>query len=154
MMENGFTVVKDGPTLTIELGKELTTANAPALTEELSKYCGQGIEKVVFDATGLNFLTSSGIRTIFFAYQKLGGKPEIVFANCAQEIYDVLDYVGLTSVIKFETSMEMRKNYRRKLSELDHEKIEQQVRERREALENYGVHNDVVCYSMKLGQED
>lgn len=153
-MENDFIVTKEGTTLTIVLGKELTTANAPALTNELSKYYGQGIEKVLFDATGLIFLTSSGIRTIFFAYQKLGSTPEIVFANCAKEITSVLDHVGLTSVIKFEESMELRKQYRRRMSELDSDEIEQHAKERKEALENYEAHNDVVCYSMRLGQED
>jgi anti-anti-sigma regulatory factor len=55
-MENDFIVSIKGTTLTIELGKELTTANSPALTQELSKYRGQDINKVVFDASRLQIL--------------------------------------------------------------------------------------------------
>ena len=41
----------------------------------MNGYKGKGIEKVVFDATKLAYIASSGIRTIIFAKQKLGGKP-------------------------------------------------------------------------------
>ena len=53
MDEEYFVVTKEGTTLQIELGPKLNANNAPALTEELSKYVGQDIEKIVFDATGL-----------------------------------------------------------------------------------------------------
>ena len=56
MNEEFFVVTKEGTTLTIELGPKLNANNAPALTEELSKYVGQDIEKIVFDATGLFFI--------------------------------------------------------------------------------------------------
>ena len=92
---------QDGNVLTILLGKDLATANAPMLTEELTKYKEQGITKVVFDATKLTFLASSGIRVVIFCKQKLGGSPEIVFVNCAKEIYDIFDMTGIRSFITF-----------------------------------------------------
>lgn len=153
-MENDFVIVKDGPTLNIELGMELSTVNAPALTNELSKYQGQDIKRVIFDATGLAFLSSNGIRVIYYIFQKIGNKTEIIFLNCAKEIYDLLESINLTSFIKFEENNEMRIKYRRKLSQLDNAAIEQHVKQRAEALDNYEAHNDVVCYTMKLGQDD
>ena len=80
-MEKGFEVTKDGTTLNIVLGSELSAVNASALTGELSKYYNQGIEKVVFDATSLISLTSAGIRCVFYAYQDLGSQVKIVFIN-------------------------------------------------------------------------
>jgi len=71
-MEKNFEVKKDGSTLNVLLDDELSVANSPALTEELSKYRNQGIEKVVFDVTGLIYISSSGIRCIFYAFQELG----------------------------------------------------------------------------------
>jgi anti-anti-sigma factor len=100
-MEKDFEVKLDGSVLTILLGKDLATANAPMLTEELTKYKEQGITKVVFDATKLTFLASSGIRVVIFCKQKLGGSPEIVFVNCAKEIYDIFDMTGIRSFITF-----------------------------------------------------
>ena len=101
-MDKDFKVVKNGTTLDIVLGSELSTANAPALAKELSSYCGQDIEKVVFDATGLTYLSSAGIRTFFFVYHELGSHIEIVVVNCVKEIYNILEYVGLNSIVKFE----------------------------------------------------
>lgn len=135
-LEKGFTVTKNGTTLNVELGQEVTTANAPALTEELSAYRGQDIQKVVFDATRLLIFSSSGIRVLFYVNEKIGHHPEIVFVNCAEEIYESIDYVGLTKSITFIEN-ENKHAYRPK-----------------KTLENYAANNDVVCYQMKLGEEE
>ena len=155
MNDFDFEVTKEGTTLNIVLGKKLTVQNAPALTDELSKYRGQDIVKVEFNATGLMFLTSAGLRVVLFAYQILGRSPEIVFVNCAKEIYQVFEHVGLTSSIKFEESSEKRAQYRiNMLCELDHGEIEQYVSERKKSLEDFSANNDVVCYNLRMGQQD
>lgn len=100
-MDNQFVINQEGNTLTIVLGDQLTTGNAPALMEELNGYKGKGIEKVVFDATKLTYIASSGIRTIIFAKQKLGGNPVIEFVNCAADIRSVFEMTGLQNYISF-----------------------------------------------------
>ena len=135
-MKNDFTVSKNGTALIIELGRCLNTTNAPALQQELTKYLGQPIEKVVFDASELLTLSSIGLRTIYYAKQRLGNKPEIVFVNCAKEIYNTLKMIGLASAIKF-IKVESKKLTRKK-----------------EDLEEFVANNDVVCNSMKLGDYD
>lgn len=102
-MNNEFTVSQSEKTLTIVLGDQLTTTNAPTLMEELNKYKDQGIETVVFDATQLTYIASSGIRTIIFAKQKLGGNPAIEFVNCSSDIKSVFDMTGLQNYITFVT---------------------------------------------------
>ena len=102
-MENQFDVKLEGAILTIVLGEELATANAPALMDELNKYRNQGVEKVVFDTTSLKYIASSGIRTIIFAKQKLGSNPAIEFVNCAKDIYDVFEMTGIQDYISFVT---------------------------------------------------
>ena len=135
-MNNDFSVTLNGTALIVELGRSLNTNNAPALTEELSKFKGQVIEKVVFDASELMALSSSGLRSVIYAKQRLGNKPEIVFVNCAKEIYNTLKIIGLTSSIKF-VKVEGKK-----------------ITRRQEELDSFAANNDVVCYSMKLGQSD
>lgn len=136
-MDNDFKVAKKGTALVIELGRSLNTANAPELQDELATYVGQeDIEKVVFDASELLTLSSSGLRVVYFSKQRLGNKPEIVFVNCAKEIYNTLKMIGLASSIKFL-------------------KVEgKRVVRKQEELEEFSANNDVVCYSMKLGQSD
>lgn len=154
-MVTDFEVTRVENTLNILLGKDLSVDNASSLSEELSKYSGQGIERIVFDATGLIYLTSSGIRTLLYAYQDLGSKPEFIFLNCAKEIYEVLDLVGMTRFIKFQESLEKKEQYRQRfIGNLSINEVEQAATERKEKLKEFSVNNDVVCYSMKLGQED
>lgn len=131
-----FKVTLNGTALLIELGRSLNTANAPILQEELTQYVGQQIEKVVFDASELLTLSSSGLRVVYYAKQRLGNKPEIVFVNCAKEIYSTLKMIGLASSIKF-VNVESK-----------------QVVRKKEDLEEFTANNDVVCYSMRLGQEE
>ena len=135
-MDNDFKVSLNGTALIVELGRVLNTANAPTLQDELAKYVGQPIEKVVFDASELLTLSSSGLRTVYFSKQRLGNKPEIVFVNCAKEIYNTLKMIGLASSIKF-VNVENKKIVRSK-----------------DALDEFAANNDVVCYSMKLGQSE
>ena len=130
-----FTVTRKDTALVIELGSSLNTANAQALQAELAKYVGQPIEKVVYDASELLTLSSSGLRTVYYAKQRLGNKPEIVFVNCAKEIYNTLKMIGLASSIKF-LKVESKRVVRSK-----------------ESLDEFAANNDVVCYSMKMGQD-
>jgi len=135
-MKNDYKVDRNGTALIITLGSRLNTTNAPALQEELAKFMGETIEKVVFDASALLALSSSGLRVVYFAKQRLGNNPEIVFVNCAKEIYHTLKLIGLASAIKF--------------MKVENKKV---VRDQ-EVLEEFAANNDVVCYSMKMGQDD
>ncbi len=135
-MNNDFKVSKNGTALIITLGRDLITTNAPVLQEELAKFMGENIEKVVFDASELMALSSSGLRVVYFAKQRLGNQPEIVFVNCAKEIYNTLKMIGLAPSIKF--------------LKVDNKKV---VRSQK-SLDEFSANNDVVCYSMRLGQDD
>lgn len=131
-----FKISQNGTTLLITLSRNLNTTNAPALQEELAKFVGEDIKKVVFDASELLALSSSGLRVVYFAKQRLGNKPEIVFVNCAKEIYNTLKMIGLASAIKF--------------LKVENKKV---VRSQ-ESLDEFAANNDVVCYSMRMGQDD
>ena len=104
MIEKNYEVKKEGSVLTVLLGENLSVVNAPALTEEIDQYKGQDIEQVVFDATKLTYISSSGIRVILYCKKYLGKSPEIVFVNCNKDILDVFDLVGIIPYITFLTN--------------------------------------------------
>lgn len=104
MIENHFEVRKEGAVLTVVLGANLSVVNASALTDEINLYKGQNIEKLVFDATKLTYISSSGIRVILYCKKFLSKNPEIVFVNCNKEILDVFDLVGIIPYITFVTN--------------------------------------------------
>ena len=149
-MNNHFNIYLEGTTLYVYLGYELMTDNAPILQEELKNYQGQDITKIVYDATDLVYISSSGIRAITYAFQKIGHSPKIEFVNCAQEIYDTLEIVGIINIISFVEDKSKRGHTKAKDAQLQERlrKLHQQQ------LDNFAANNDVVVYNMKLGQEE
>ncbi len=150
-MEENFNIKLDGTTLTIILGDELTKVNAPAMMQLLSSYHGQDIRKVVFDATELVFISSAGIRCIIFARRELGKKPEIVFKNCANEIYEVFEITGLTRFISFVNDNRIKE--REDNAKAGDELNQKLAHIRQKELDYFATNNDVVCYQMKLGED-
>ena len=59
---NDFELKKEGSTLQVYLGFELSIDNSAELRKMLSDDRGQDISKIGFDATDLVFISSSGIR--------------------------------------------------------------------------------------------
>ena len=148
-MDNHFNINLEGTTLYVYLGYELMTDNAPILQEELKNYQGQDITKIVYDATDLVYISSSGIRAITYAFQKIGHSPKVEFVNCAQEIYDTLDIVGITNFISFVEDKSRKGN----MSTKDVRLQERLSKLHKQQLDNFAANNDVVVYSMKLGEE-
>ena len=153
MEENDFVIKKEGSILQVYLGFELSMANSTTLREMLSEYRGQDINRIVYDATDLVFLSSSGIRTILFAMQEIGDEPEIVFVNCANEISETFKIAGLANFFSFVDD-------ERKIGEAgkngsDGSEWEQEYNMiRQEQLDKFAAHNDVVACQMKLGQKE
>ena len=150
-MEENFNINLDGTTLTVILGVELTKENAPTMLQLLGSYRGQDIRKVVFDATELVFISSAGIRCIIYARRELGQKPEIVFENCAKEIYEVFEMTGLTRFISFVK--DNRTKDREDKAEAGDKLSQKLANIRQKELDNFATNSDVVCYHMKLGEE-
>ena len=149
-MDNRFSINLEGTILYVYLGYELMTDNAPVLLEELKNYQGQDITKIEYDATDLVYISSSGIRAITYTFQKLGHSPKIEFVNCAQEIYNTLDIVGITNFVSFVED-ETKKGHTKTSDAKLQEKLS---RIHQQQLDNFAANNDVVVYNMKLGQEE
>ncbi len=150
-MNKDFKINLEGTTLTVGLDVELTRINAPSLQELLSSYRDQDIQKIVFDATDLAFISSAGIRCIIFARREVGDKPEIVFENCAPEIYEVFQITGLHRFISFVENDRKAKGNKAHTGEMFHKKLDE---DRQQELDDFAANNDVTCYQMKLGEEE
>ena len=102
-MEKDYDIKLEGSVLTVVLGEDLSVTNSPTLTADIDQYKGQDVEKVVFDATKLKYISSSGVRVILYCKKYLGISPEIVFINCNKDILDVFDFVGIIPYITLLT---------------------------------------------------
>ena len=155
MAEDKLLIEKTGTTLHIPLGYQLSVENAPDLQAALGAYQNDDIEEIVFDASDLVFLSSIGIRVIVFSHNKFKQKPKIVFVNCAKAIYDTLDLVGITGMISFvETERAEPETGDRSQETGDNEWQEKLEEKKRQDLEDFAAHNDVVVYQMKMGRNE
>jgi anti-anti-sigma regulatory factor len=146
---------RNGSTLTVVLSKERPANYFALLSEELVSYKGQGIKKIIFDATELMYLKGEGVSHVVSACKEMGSKPEVVFVNCPKEIQDMLGLVGLGTIIKFETNQALLESVReKKYHNLKEDAIQRLDEHRYKLLEEFAAKNDVVCYTMKLGQEE
>jgi anti-anti-sigma regulatory factor len=146
---------RNGSTITVVLSKERPANYFTLLSEELISYKGQGIKKIIFDATELMYLKGEGVSHVVSACKEMGSKPEVVFVNCPKEIQDMLGLVGLDTIIKFETNQALLESVReKKYHNLKEEAIQRLDEHRHKLLEEFAAKNDVVCYTMKLGQEE
>lgn len=87
-MEGKFDIENKDGTLEITMTGGLDAGNAPGLSDQMKEYQGQDISKMVFLASGLDYIASAGIRVIIYAVQKIltpgcdayfiGGQPDVL----------------------------------------------------------------------------
>jgi anti-anti-sigma factor len=88
----------------INLGDRVDTTNAGDLTDSLQTLVGQDVSRIVFDATGLEYLSSAGLRAIVFAKQKIGQGLDVVLVGAKEEIADVIKMTGFDSFVTLQDS--------------------------------------------------
>ncbi len=76
---------------------------APKLAEVMEAITESGRYKIVFDMTGLEYMSSAGLRVLISTQKtcKRYNRGEIVLACVPQRIYDALDLAGFVPLFKF-----------------------------------------------------
>ncbi len=86
----------NGNTLTLKVGGRLDTNTAPDLEAALKL---DGVESVVFDFAGLEYISSAGLRVLMTAQKAMmacGGKMAVAHPN--DTVKGVLDITGMSSI--------------------------------------------------------
>ena len=82
--------------LTLKVAGRLDTNSAQDLESEFDP---EGVSEAVFDFSGLEYISSAGLRVLMTAQKTMsacGGK--VLVANCNAMVKGVLDMTGLSSV--------------------------------------------------------
>ena len=93
-VERDFELVK------LEISGRLDTTTAPNLDAVINEL-SQDTTELVFDMSGVEYISSAGIRTLLGAYKKMNsnqGKMRIEKPN--ELVYDVFEMTGLTQMIE------------------------------------------------------
>lgn len=95
-------ITRDGNELTVELEGRLDTLTSPDLEEELEDKI-EGIEKLVFDLGGLEYISSAGLRVLVGAAQAIDENDgDMVIRNLTVPVRDVFDVTGFSDAFDIE----------------------------------------------------
>ena len=91
----------EGSKLEFVLDGRLDTITAPQLEEEV-KASIDGITELVFDFTGLTYVSSAGLRVLLSAQKTMNEKGSMVVRNVSEEIQEIFDVTGFSDILTIE----------------------------------------------------
>ena len=96
-----ITKTKNDAALTIALTGKLETTTAPALDQVIKEELS-GISSLTFDLSGLEYISSAGLRVLLTAKKTMNkqGTMQIVNANeIVREIFDITGFSDIFTVV-------------------------------------------------------
>ena len=87
-----------GTELKLKLQGRLDTATAPEL-EAVLKASLDGITKLTLDMTGLDYLSSAGLRVLLYAQKTMAKQGEMTVANVNEAVLEVLEITGFADIL-------------------------------------------------------
>lgn len=97
----GIKTIRDNNELTVILSGRLDTLTSPEFEERLEQEL-EGVERLVFDLSKLDYLSSAGLRVLVGAYRAKKNKGGILIRNPGKNVMDVFEITGLNRVFDFE----------------------------------------------------
>jgi anti-sigma B factor antagonist len=87
--------------LVYELIGRLDTTTAPELESELKKSI-DGAEKLEFDFSRLEYISSAGLRVMLFAQKTMNKQGSMVIRSVNAEIMEIFDITGFSDILTIE----------------------------------------------------
>ena len=84
--------------LTISIDGRLDTSTAPELDEELKASLG-GIEELVMDFTGMEYISSAGLRVLLSAQKAMNAQGEMIVTGANNTVMEIFDITGFTDIL-------------------------------------------------------
>lgn len=91
----------NGEKLEIKLVGRLDTTTAPALEAELKKSIN-GVTKLEFDFSALEYLSSAGLRVLLAAQKVMNKQGEMIIRNVNDTIQDIFEVTGFSEILTIE----------------------------------------------------
>ena len=96
-----FTMNKNGNELTVTLEGRLDTLTAPHLEQQLDPALAD-VNKLIFDLTELEYISSAGLRVLLASRQKMEGKDGMTVKNVNDDIMEVFEITGFADILDIE----------------------------------------------------
>ncbi len=87
--------------LTVALTGRLDTITAPQLEGEL-RTAVNGITELVFDLSGLGYISSAGLRVLLAAQKVMNRQGSMTIRNVMPELMEIFEVTGFTELLNIE----------------------------------------------------
>lgn len=91
----------DGSKLEFVLDGRLDTITAPQLEEEI-KASLDGITDLIFNFSGLTYVSSAGLRVLLSSQKTMNEKGRMVVKNVSEKIQEIFDVTGFSDILTIE----------------------------------------------------
>lgn len=87
----------------VQASGRIDSATAPKLAEVFDRITDSGRYKIVFDMSGVEYMSSAGLRVLINTQKicRRYNRGEIVLTNVPERIYEALDLAGFVPLFKF-----------------------------------------------------
>lgn len=92
---------KSGNTCTLAIEGKIDTLTAPELEKEVKAKL-PGCEKMIFDFSSVEYISSAGLRVLVFTQQELANKGEVVLKGLNADVAKIMTMTGLNNILKIE----------------------------------------------------
>lgn len=93
---------QDGTTLTVALEGRLDTVTSPHLEGEL-RTAVNGVTELIFDLTGLEYISSAGLRVLLSAQKVMNRQGKMTIRNVKPEIMEIFEVTGFVDILNIES---------------------------------------------------
>jgi stage II sporulation protein AA (anti-sigma F factor antagonist) len=93
-------IEKVGPALVVSPHGQINSANAAAVESDLIKQIDSGEHKVVLDLSGLDYISSAGLRVVLLVAKRLKQHTgALALCNIQPHVREVFDISGFLSIL-------------------------------------------------------
>ena len=91
----------NGETMEVALDGRLDSVTAPELEKELQDSL-EGIDTLIFDFSGLEYVSSAGLRVLLSAQKTMNKQGEMKLTHVNESIMEIFEVTGFTDILTFE----------------------------------------------------
>ena len=96
-----ITKQQNGSALSLALEGRLDTITSPELENELNASM-DGAETLTLDFSGLDYVSSAGLRVLLAAYKRMAGKGGMKIRNVNEVVREVFEVTGFADILTIE----------------------------------------------------
>ena len=91
----------EGESLTLALSGRLDTNSSPALEAELKQSVG-GIKELIFDFSGVEYISSAGLRVLLAAQKVMNRQGSMKLIGVNDDVMEVFEITGFSDILTIE----------------------------------------------------